>query len=160
MEAIISWGLIVSEGTAIAASEDQELLSAMEELERIQQRVAQLRQQSREKAIADVREKIKMYVLTAEELGFAKIALVSKPSRNNFAKQPNDSGPPAPGSALNLEISAADGRSRVKPKYISSDGRYTWSGRGKVPGWMQPLLDKGAKKEDFLVDKSGAGTAE
>lgn len=152
-------GLIVTEGTANAASEDIELLSAMEELERAQQRVAQLRQQSREKAIADVREKIKMYALTPEELGFAKSLAASRASRKNGERLAN-SVPRAPSAALNIETAVADGRSQVKPKYRSPDGEHTWSGRGKPPLWMQPLLDNGAKKEDFFVGKSEAENAE
>lgn len=152
-------GLIVTEGTATAASEDQELLIAMEELRRVEQRVAQLRQQSREKAIADVREKIKMYALTAEELGFSKAPAVSRSPRK-AGERPAGSAPPAPGAALNIEAAVADGRSQVKPKYRSPDGQHTWSGRGKPPLWMQPLLDGGARKEDFLVNKSDAGKTE
>jgi DNA-binding protein H-NS len=153
-------GLIVTEGTANAASDDNELLSAMEELERAQQRVAQLRQQSREKAIAEVREKIKMYALTPEELGFAKGTAVSRAPRKSPGARLENSVPPAAGGTLHNEAAVADGRSQVKPKYRSPDGQHTWSGRGKPPLWMQPLLQAGAKKEDFLVDKSGADNAE
>lgn len=149
-------GLIVTEGTANAASEDNELLSAMEELERAQQRVALLRQQSREKAIAEVREKIKMYALTPEELGFSKAPAVLRVSRK-AGERPASLAPSAPGAALNIEAAAADGRSQVKPKYISPDGQHTWSGRGKPPLWMQPFLDNGKKKEDFLVNKTNVG---
>lgn len=153
-------GLIVTEGTANAASEDNELLSAMEELERAQQRVAQLRQQSREKALAEVREKIKMYALTPEELGFAKVRARSQASHKKTGPQSAGSIPPVPGATSNSEAAVADGRSQVKPKYRSPDGQHTWSGRGKPPLWMQPLLKAGAKKEDFLVDKSGADNTE
>lgn len=153
-------GLIVTEGTANAASEDNELLSAMEELERAQQRVAQLRQQSREKALVEVREKIKMYALTPEELGFAKVPTGSQTARKKTGAQSTGVVPPAPGATSHIEAAVADGRSQVKPKYRSPDGQHTWSGRGKPPLWMQPLLEAGAKKEDFLVDKSGADNAE
>ena len=27
----------------------------------------------------------------------------------------------------------------------------TWTGKGRVPKWMQPLLDGGKVKEDFLI---------
>lgn len=149
-------GLIVTEGTANAASEDSELLGAIEELQRAQQRVAQLRQQSREKAIAEVREKIKMYALTPEELGFPKGGAVSRTPRKSMGERPPNAVASAPGAALNIEAVVADGRSQVTPKYRSPDGLHTWAGRGKSPLWMQPLLDGGAKKEDFLVYKSGA----
>lgn len=50
---------------------------------------------------------------------------------------------------------AADGRSLVKAKYRGPNGE-EWSGRGKPPKWMVPLLEAGAKKEDFLVKSDDA----
>lgn len=145
------------EGTESTAADDLELASAMEELARAQERVAQLRQQNRLKAIADVIEKIKMYELTPEELGFPKIAVPVRSAHKSAAERPAQGNLPVPGGALNLETSSVDGRSQVKPKYRSPDGKETWSGRGKPPLWMQPLLEAGAKKEDFLVDKPSGG---
>ena len=48
---------------------------------------------------------------------------------------------------------------RVKPKpqplpakYADSDdASLTWSGKGRMPGWLQTKLDAGAKLEQFLV---------
>jgi DNA-binding protein H-NS len=151
----------VIEGTdSAAATEDHELLSAMEELERAQQRVAQLRQQNREKAISDVREKIKMYELTPEELGFPKVLGLPQAARKKAGERPSAPTLPVPGAALSIEAAAVDRRSQVQPKYRSPDGQETWSGRGKPPLWMKALLDAGAHKDDFLVKKSGSGTAE
>jgi DNA-binding protein H-NS len=31
------------------------------------------------------------------------------------------------------------------------DANRTWSGRGRVPGWLQSRLDGGAKLDDFLI---------
>jgi DNA-binding protein H-NS len=137
-------------------SGEDELLSAMEELARVQQRVDQLREQNREKAIAEITEKIRMYDLKPEELGFPKIPASSKARRKSGLERAIPQGAPAPGSALSLETASGDRRSQVKPKYVSPDGQSTWSGRGKPPLWMKVLLDAGAKKEDFEVDKSNA----
>lgn len=42
--------------------------------------------------------------------------------------------------------------SAVKPKYVNPDNpEQTWAGRGKIPLWMEPWLDKGYKKEEFLI---------
>ncbi len=38
----------------------------------------------------------------------------------------------------------------VAPKYRGPNGQ-TWSGRGKTPVWMAEALERGAKKEDFLI---------
>ena len=35
-------------------------------------------------------------------------------------------------------------------KYRGPNGE-EWSGRGQIPKWMKPLLEKGKRKEDFLI---------
>jgi DNA-binding protein H-NS len=41
----------------------------------------------------------------------------------------------------------------VKPKYRNPDNRSeTWSGRGRLPRWLQAKVDGGAKVEDFLIE--------
>lgn len=39
----------------------------------------------------------------------------------------------------------------IKPKYINPNTGETWSGRGKLPIWLQEFVDKGADKEEFLI---------
>lgn len=153
----------MAEGTESVASGDKELLSAMEELQRAQQRVAQLREQNRQTAIAEVMEKIKMYDLRPEELGFSRSAAVPKAGRKSALQQPVSQAFPAPsGAAPMLEGASVGGdrRSQVKPKYRSPDGSETWSGRGKAPKWMKDLLDAGKRKEDYEIDRSNSGSAE
>lgn len=133
----------MADGIEDEAQEDKELLSAMEELERAKQRVDQLRAQHRAKAITDVREKIKIYGLTAAELGFAGTS-TARPAQE--APQESDRG-------------VADRRSQVKPKYRSPDGSETWSGRGKAPLWLRVLLDQGRKKEEFEISEVDLGSA-
>lgn len=46
---------------------------------------------------------------------------------------------------------------KVAPKYRNpAKTSETWSGRGKPPRWMAPLLAQGRKPEDFLIDKAAA----
>lgn len=41
---------------------------------------------------------------------------------------------------------------KVPMKYRNpKDATEAWSGRGRTPRWMQALLTKGKKKEDFLI---------
>ncbi len=43
---------------------------------------------------------------------------------------------------------------KVAPKYRNPANKSeTWTGRGKPPRWMAPLLKKGTKREDFLIRK-------
>jgi DNA-binding protein H-NS len=48
--------------------------------------------------------------------------------------------------------SPADRRATVAPKYRNPQNpSETWSGRGVRPKWMQALIAKGAKPDDFLI---------
>ncbi len=42
---------------------------------------------------------------------------------------------------------------KVPPKYRDSAGNH-WSGRGAQPRWMTAAIKAGAKRDDFLIDKS------
>lgn len=138
--------------------EDMELLSAMEELQRAQDRVTKLREQSREKAIADVIEKIRIYSLKPEEIGFGQ-AQVPHAASGKAVKPSSSQG----GQRADKPDRAKDGlrigrRADVQAKYQGPAGAsQQWSGRGKPPKWMVPFLEAGAKKEDFLVKPVDAG---
>ena len=47
---------------------------------------------------------------------------------------------------------------KVAPKYRDRAGN-TWAGRGAQPVWMTEAIKKGAKREDFLIDKSRVAAA-
>jgi DNA-binding protein H-NS len=47
---------------------------------------------------------------------------------------------------------------RVAIKYRDRHGN-TWAGRGAQPRWMTEAIKAGAKREDFLVDKSRAAAS-
>lgn len=47
---------------------------------------------------------------------------------------------------------AAGAKKPVADKYRNpKDHTQTWSGRGKRPRWLQAMLDKGGKLENFLI---------
>ncbi len=100
----------------------------MDELELIQQQIAELQKKAQEIAQAkrlpvleDVKNKIKLYGFTAKELGFGG---VEKPTEDK--------------RSLPVAI-----------KYRSGD--LTWTGRGRKPNWLVEKLATGAKLEDFAV---------
>ena len=47
----------------------------------------------------------------------------------------------------------AQAGTKAAAKYRGPNGE-EWSGRGQTPRWMKPLIEKGKKKEDFLIGKS------
>lgn len=52
--------------------------------------------------------------------------------------------------------SKAAGKS-VEPKYVGPEGE-TWSGRGLSPKWLATLVANGAKREDFLIQKTASNS--
>jgi len=43
---------------------------------------------------------------------------------------------------------------KLAPKYRDKSGN-TWSGRGAQPRWMTAAIKSGAKRDDFLIAKTG-----
>jgi DNA-binding protein H-NS len=83
----------------------------------------QMRQKETSDVIAEIREKMKAYGLTAQDLGFSTAA-----GRKRTASKPSG-----------------------VVKYRGPNGQ-TWSGgRGRKPGWVMEALKAGKKIEDFAV---------
>jgi DNA-binding protein H-NS len=103
-------------------------LELKEQAEKLLAQAEELREKEIADAIADIKQKIALYGLSAEELGLA--------SRGS-------SGP---------------GRARAKSapaaiKYRGPNGE-TWSGgRGRKPQWVTQALQEGRSLEEFAVRK-------
>src|SRR4030081_2633042 len=57
-----------------------------------------------------------------------------------------------PGKGRRRDTSPMRGR-KVAVKYRDKSGN-TWAGRGAQPRWLTAAIKAGAKRDDFLVDKS------
>lgn len=49
------------------------------------------------------------------------------------------------------EKEAVEKKRKGVPKYRSSDGAMTWTGKGRKPGWVQTYLDGGGEIESLLI---------
>ncbi|AUT63547.1 MULTISPECIES: H-NS histone family protein [Paraburkholderia] len=76
------------------------------QLEKLQKEMEQAREQEVTQAIADIKQKIADYGITAEELGFSS------------------------------KVRAAGRKAALPPKYRNPKTGETWSGRGRAPGWL------------------------
>ncbi len=98
----------------------QEIVQKISEL---QKQAEEIKAREQAAVIADIREKIEQYGLTADDLGFGGKAPAGK---------------------------KATASRKVPVRYRDSAGN-TWTGRGKRPGWLTQAIASGKKVEDFLI---------
>lgn len=96
----------------------QEIVQKISEL---QKQAEEIKSREQASVIADIRQKIDQYGLTADDLGFG-----TKPVAGKKATR------------------------KVPVRYRDSAGN-TWTGRGKRPGWLTQALAAGKNIEDFLI---------
>ncbi|KON79318.1 H-NS histone family protein [Azoarcus sp. PA01] len=100
----------------------QEILA---QIEALKQQAEEIRQAEITGVIADIRQKIADYNLSAADLGFGGAARAVKPATGK--------------------------RGAVKAKYRNPATGASWSGRGVMPKWLKAELDAGKAKEAFLI---------
>lgn len=97
-----------------------------EQAEKLLAEAERMREQEIAQAIADIKEKIRLYDLTAEDLGLARAAARG------------------PGSASRAKAAPAI-------KYRGPNGE-TWAGGpGRKPAWVAQVLKEGRSLEDYAV---------
>lgn len=102
----------------------------MEQAEKLLAQAEEMREKEIGDAIADIKEKVRLYGLTAEDLGLARGA----------------AGGPGRG---------ARGKAPAAVKYRGPNGE-TWSGgRGRKPQWVTQALQQGRSLEEFAVKGAG-----
>jgi DNA-binding protein H-NS len=105
-------------------------LELKEQAEKLMAQAEQMREKEIANAISDIKEKIRLYGLTAQDVGLAP------------------SGPGRAGST------GRTGRTKSTPapvKYRGPNGE-TWSGgRGRKPQWVAQVLKDGRSLEEFAI---------
>ena len=101
-------------------------LELKEQAERLLAQAEEMREKEIADAIADIKEKMRLYGLTAEDLGLGRGGSAS-------GRAPRGKAPASP------------------IKYRGPNGE-TWSGgRGRKPQWVTQALQQGRKLEEFAV---------
>ncbi len=103
----------------------------MAQIEALQKQAEQMRAAELAGVIAEIRQKMHDYDLTAADLGFAPVA----PATTSTTAQ-------------------NDKRAPVKPKYRDPASGKTWTGRGVMPKWMKEAVEAGRSRDEFLIDPS------
>ncbi|THF65384.1 H-NS histone family protein [Pseudothauera rhizosphaerae] len=103
----------------------------MAQIEALQKQAEAIREAEITSVIAEIRQKIRDYELTAADLGFGAIG----PAKEERIKQPTT-------------------RASVKPKYRDPVSGKTWPCRGMMPKWMKAALEAGHTREEFLIPET------
>lgn len=104
----------------------------MAQIEALQKQAEEIRAAEQADVIADIRQKMRDYDLTAADLGLAPAA---PSSRTEPAKR-------------------EDKRAAVKPKYRDPATDKTWTGRGVAPKWMKEAVEAGRSRDEFLIPEA------
>ena len=95
-----------------------------EKIAALQSQAEELRKRELAEIIADVKQKIAAYGLSAADLGLQS-------SRESAAPQKT--------------------KTALKAKYRDPATGETWVGRGATPKWMRAYLEAGRNKDEFLI---------
>lgn len=122
-----------------------ELVKLRQQIAEMEKQAADLQKKNRPAVLAQLREQMAAYGITAEEL--------SRPA----AKAARSKAPPA------KPASTPKGKKAAVPspaKYRGPQGQ-EWSGRGTAPKWLNDLLVDSKTREDFLIrqDAAASGSA-
>ncbi|WP_029528220.1 H-NS histone family protein [Polaromonas glacialis] len=129
-----------------------ELVKLRQQIADMEKQAAELQKKNRPAVLAELREQMAAYGITAEEL--SRPAPRAQKPRQSLAK----SASPAKGPTKGKKPAAAS-----PAKYRGPKGQ-EWTGRGTAPKWLNDLLVDGKTRDDFLIDQnqatSGSAAAE
>ncbi|WP_426148779.1 H-NS family nucleoid-associated regulatory protein [Polaromonas sp. DSR2-3-2] len=120
-----------------------ELVKLRQQIAEMEKQAAELQKKNRPTVLAELREQMAAYGITAEEL--------SRPAAK-AAK---------PRAPLVKPASAAKSKKPVVPspvKYRGPEGQ-GWTGHGMAPKWLKDLLAQGKAREDFLIRNDDAAAS-
>ena len=121
-------------------SKMNELVKLRQQIADMEKQAADLQKKNRPAVLAELREQMAAYGITAEEL--------SRPAAK--AARPK--------AAQAKAASLSKGKKPAVPspaKYCGPQGQ-EWTGRGTVPKWLNELLVDGKTREDFLIRQDAA----
>jgi len=112
-----------------------ELVKLRQQIAEMQKQAAELQKKNRPAVLAELRQQMAAYGITAEEL--------SRPAAR----------PAKPRGPVARAASPAKAKKPAVPspmKYRGPEGQ-TWTGHGTAPRWLNDLVAAGQTREDFLI---------
>jgi DNA-binding protein H-NS len=129
------------------------------EIERLQKQAESARKREIAATIANIKKAIRLFGLTAKDLGLEPVRPGSNRSIQSSELAGREPGLLAKRARSKTrtkklrknQTGDVDRRSLVAPKYQNSSTGETWTGRGKQPKWLSAALESGKKLEDFRI---------
>ena len=112
-----------------------ELVKLRQQIADMEKQAADLQKKNRPTVLAQLREQMAAYGITAEEL--------SRPA-------PKASRPKVSTATQNSSVKGKKPVTSSPIKYRGPEGQ-AWTGRGTAPKWLNDLLVDGKTRDDFLV---------
>jgi DNA-binding protein H-NS len=130
--------------TTLERSDMNELVKLRQQISDLEKQAADLQKKNRPAVLAELREQMAAYGITAEELSH-----------------------PAPKARPKASPAKPASPARGKKAVVSSPAKYRgpegqqWTGRGTAPKWLNDLVAGGKTREDFLIapDAAASGSA-
>ena len=119
-----------------------DLVKLRQQIFDLEKQAAELQKKSRPAALAQLRDQMAAYGITAEELSRPAPKARAKASLAKPAIPPKSKKPAVTSPA----------------KYRGPQGQ-AWSGRGNTPRWLNDLLVDGKTREDFLISSEAAASS-
>ena len=112
----------------------QEIADAEAKVAELRSKLKQHENQQRDQAVSTIKDLIKQYGFTSENLGLSG-------KKSGSVKAGNKSG-------------RADKGTTVAAKYMDPATGAKWTGRGRAPVWLAEQLAAGRSKDDYLISKA------
>jgi len=112
-----------------------ELVKLRQQIAEMEKQAADLQKKNRPAVLAELREQMAAYGITAEEL--------SRPATKAAKPKATPAKAASPFKGKKPAV-------RSPAKYRGPQGQ-EWTGRGTVPKWLNELLAGGKTREDFLI---------
>ena len=122
-----------------------EVLSLNQQIADLQKKKTELEKKNRPVVLANMREMMKAYSITAQEL----TGPLPKGKKVKIDKADSD----RPAQAVKVKKAA----SNLPMKYKGPEDGQHWTGRGQPPRWMRELIAAGRNKEEFVIPAVPAG---
>jgi len=129
------------------ASQMSSYLQLATQIKKLQKEADIARKREIAETIANIRQAIELFGLTAHDLGFGRMDKVTK----GPAQKAGRKAKPKTEKKHRVKSPALDGRSVVAAKYRDSATGATWTGRGKQPKWLSAAIQSGKKLRDFRI---------